>query len=80
MDILKTINLRWTPQSRAAKREQLLNAAGGYTFSIDDWARVHRFLTLGTDGGTYYTGSGELTRVTTPRWCCGPRRPTRSGW
>jgi 60 kDa SS-A/Ro ribonucleoprotein len=62
MDILKTINLRWTPQSRAAKREQLLNAAGGYTFSVDDWARVHRFLTLGTDGGTYYTRSGELTR------------------
>ena len=62
MDILKTINLRWTPQSRAAKREQLRNAAGGYTFSIDDWARVHRFLTLGTDGGTYYTRSGDLTR------------------
>jgi 60 kDa SS-A/Ro ribonucleoprotein len=62
MDILRTINLRWTPQSRAAKREQLLNAAGGYTFSVDDWARVHRFLTLGTDGGTYYTGDRELTR------------------
>lgn len=62
MDILKTINLRWTRQSRAAKPEQLLNAAGGYTFPVDDWARVHRFLTLGTDGGTYYTRSGDLTR------------------
>jgi 60 kDa SS-A/Ro ribonucleoprotein len=62
MDILKTINLRWTRQSRAAKAEQLLNTAGGYTFPVDDWARVHRFLTLGTDGGTYYTRSGDLTR------------------
>ncbi|WP_396899221.1 TROVE domain-containing protein [Mycolicibacterium sp.] len=61
MDILKTINVRWTPQSRAAKPEQVRNAAGGYTFSVDDWARVHRFLTLGTDGGTYYTGDRELT-------------------
>lgn len=62
MDILRTINLRWTRQSRAAKAGQLLNAAGGYTFPVDDWARVHRFLTLGTDGGTYYTASGDLTR------------------
>ncbi|ART68256.1 RNA-binding protein [Mycobacterium dioxanotrophicus] len=62
MDILKTINLRWTRQSRAAKAEQLLNTAGGYAFPVDDWARVHRFLTLGTDGGTYYTRSGDLTR------------------
>lgn len=62
MDILKTIGLRQTPQPRAAKAEQTLNAAGGYTFSIDLWARVHRFLTLGTDGGTYYTSDRALTR------------------
>ncbi|MHC9290848.1 TROVE domain-containing protein [Mycobacterium sp. LTG2003] len=62
MDILKTISLRRTPQALAAKPEQVLNAAGGYTFSVDDWSRVHRFLTLGTDGGTYYTADRELTR------------------
>lgn len=62
MDILKTISLRRTPQSQAAKQEQVLNAAGGYTFSVDDWSRVRRFLTLGTDGGTYYTSDRELTR------------------
>lgn len=62
MDILKTISLRQTPQAYAAKPEQVLNAAGGYTFSVDDWARVHRFLTLGTDGGTYYTTDRGLTR------------------
>ena len=62
MDILKTIGLRRTPQRYAAKPEQVLNAAGGYTFSVDDWARVHRFLTLGTDGGTFYVSDRELTR------------------
>ncbi|WKG04601.1 TROVE domain-containing protein [Mycolicibacterium sp. HK-90] len=62
MDILKTIGLRRTPQSRPATPEQVSNAAGGYTFSVADSARVHRFLTLGTDGGTYYTRAGELTR------------------
>jgi 60 kDa SS-A/Ro ribonucleoprotein len=29
---------------------------------VDDQARLHRFLTLGTDGGTYYTDARELTR------------------
>ncbi|MBB3603107.1 60 kDa SS-A/Ro ribonucleoprotein [Mycolicibacterium sp. BK556] len=62
MDILKTIGLRRTPQRHAAKPEQVLNAAGGYTFSVDDWARVRRFLTLGTDGGTFYVSARELTR------------------
>ncbi|MGV0740973.1 TROVE domain-containing protein [Mycolicibacterium sp. XJ870] len=62
MDILTTFNRRRTRQSQIAKPEQVLNAAGGYTFSVDDWSRVHRFLTLGTDGGTYYTGDRELTR------------------
>jgi 60 kDa SS-A/Ro ribonucleoprotein len=54
-----------TPQSRPAKgreREQLRNAAGGYTFELDRWARLRRFLILGTDGGTYYTGERELTQ------------------
>lgn len=62
MDILKTISLRRTPQSQAAKQEQVLNAAGGYTFSVEGWSRVLRFLVLGTDGGTYYTSDRELTR------------------
>jgi 60 kDa SS-A/Ro ribonucleoprotein len=54
-----------TPQDRPAKgreREQLRNAAGGYTFELDRWARLRRFLILGTDRGTYYTGERELTQ------------------
>lgn len=61
MDILSTISTRKTPQSDQADPRQVKNAAGGYTFVPDDWARVHRFLTLGTDGGTYYTSAKDLT-------------------
>jgi 60 kDa SS-A/Ro ribonucleoprotein len=62
MDILSTFSLRRTPQAQAATPHQIRNAAGGYTYAVDDWARLHRFLTLGTDGGTFYTGDHTLTR------------------
>lgn len=38
------------------------NNAGGYVFEIDDLARLHRFLILGSDSATHYTGQRELTR------------------
>lgn len=36
------------------------NSAGGYTFMLDDFARLNRFLILGVDQGTYYTGNRPL--------------------
>ncbi|MBK9157141.1 MAG: TROVE domain-containing protein [Micropruina sp.] len=62
MDILRAFNLRRTPQSQPADARQQPNSAGGYTFVLDDAARLRRFLTLGTDGATYYTSAHELTR------------------
>lgn len=62
VDILTTIDKRHTAQTEQADPRQVKNAAGGYTFAVDDWARVHRFLTLGTDGGTYYTSAADLTK------------------
>lgn len=62
MDILKTFSTRKTAQRQPADSRQILNSAGGYTFSVDELARVQRFLTLGTDGGTYYVADRELTR------------------
>lgn len=62
MDVLRIVSTRRTAQSRKADLRQVKNAAGGFTFAIDEWARVHRFLTLGTDGGTFYTDAGDLTR------------------
>lgn len=51
-----------TPQSEQADPRQAANNAGGYSFTIPAEARVHRFLTLGTDGGTYYSTEQALTK------------------
>jgi 60 kDa SS-A/Ro ribonucleoprotein len=56
------ISRRRTAQRERADPRQVPNAAGGYTFSIDEYSRLRRFLTLGTEGGTYYTRERELTR------------------
>ena len=60
-DVLSTFSTRHTPQSRPADERQTRNAAGGYTFTVTDAERVRRFLTLGSDGGTYYTSARDLT-------------------
>jgi len=39
------------------------NYAGGYGWEVDDWMKLHRFLCLGTEGGTYYVGERELTET-----------------
>jgi 60 kDa SS-A/Ro ribonucleoprotein len=50
-----------TPQSQAISNT-VPNSARGNTFAIDDWARLDRFLVLGTEGGSYYAGERVLTR------------------
>ena len=60
MDTLSAISTRLTPQSRRAAANQSPNSAGGYTFTLDDAARLRRFLILGVDGGTYYTSAQDL--------------------
>lgn len=62
MDVLRTLGLRRTPQSERADPRQEPNAAGGYAFTIDDPARLRRFLVLGVDGGTYYATDRALAR------------------
>jgi len=37
------------------------NTAGGHAFAVDDWARLDRFLILGSEGGSYYAGEAQLT-------------------
>jgi 60 kDa SS-A/Ro ribonucleoprotein len=41
---------------------QVPNSAGGFAWAVDDWARLRRFLILGSEGGSYYTGEWKLTR------------------
>jgi 60 kDa SS-A/Ro ribonucleoprotein len=61
LDPLTRISTRRTAQTKRARADQVQNNAGGFVFAIDDWARLHRFLTLGTDSGTYYVAEQALT-------------------
>lgn len=54
-----------TPQSApipGREAEMVANNAGGVTFKLDDWDRLHRFLILGSEGGTYYVDQRNLTQ------------------
>lgn len=50
-----------TPQSQQAHPAQVPNSANGYSFPVDHWERLRRFLILGSEDGTYYISERELT-------------------
>lgn len=52
-----------TPQSEAARPEQVPNNAGGFSFTVDKWTRLDRFLVLGAEGGTYYVQERPLVKA-----------------
>ena len=54
-------SLRRTPQSEPI-RGTVPNSAGGHAFALSDWARLERFLVLGSEGGSYYAAPRALTR------------------
>ena len=59
----KLFNRRVTPQSQPIPGStQVRNSAGGYSWQVDDWTRLDRFLILGAEGGTYYIGERELVK------------------
>lgn len=49
-----------TRQGESARRDQVPNSAGGFSFKVDCWSRLDRFLVLGAEGGSYYAGEREL--------------------
>jgi 60 kDa SS-A/Ro ribonucleoprotein len=53
--------LRKVPQS-APLPGQVANSAQGFSWGVDDWARLRRFLVLGSEGGSFYAGEWKLTR------------------
>jgi 60 kDa SS-A/Ro ribonucleoprotein len=59
--LLKHFSRRSTPQSEQASPKQARNNAGGFSFVLDDRARLERFLILGSEGGTYYVSERALT-------------------
>lgn len=50
-----------TAQTEKADDRQSKNNAGGYSFTVTDKDRFRRFLTIGTESGTYYVGEAKLT-------------------
>ena len=48
------------PQSEPLEG-MVANSAGGYAYPVDDFARLRRFLVLGSEGGSYYTSERKLT-------------------
>ena len=58
-----TYTTKVTPQLEPIPgSNQVPNTAGGYSFEVDIWTRLNRFLILGTEGGTYYIRQKELTK------------------
>lgn len=57
----KTGGTRKTPQSESLEG-QTANSAGGFSWQVDDWEMLNRFLILGTEGGSYYATEQKLTR------------------
>lgn len=59
----RVMSTRSTLQSEPIPgKPQEQNNAGGYSFVVDDWARLDRFLVLGSESSTYYVGERKLTR------------------
>lgn len=54
-----------TPQSSpipGREAEMARNNAGGFTFTLDDWGVLDRFLMIGSEGGGYYVGEKDVTK------------------
>lgn len=62
MSYAKHLDPSKTPQSEPIPGTmQVPNSAGGYSFKIDKWAQLDRFLILGAEGGSYYATERALT-------------------
>ncbi|MAG26466.1 RNA-binding protein [Candidatus Pacearchaeota archaeon] len=61
---LKNFSTKRTHQSQPipGRSDMKANHAGGFSFEVDDWKRLERFLILGTEGGTYYVNQQTLTK------------------
>lgn len=60
--LTNVLNQTRTPQSQPILGTNMVaNSAGGYTFAVDQWKRLARFLVLGSESGTYYISERALT-------------------
>lgn len=63
MDFSKHYSTKATPQHRPipGRKDMVKNDGGGFGFAVNPWARLDRFLILGSEGGTFYVGEREMT-------------------
>jgi 60 kDa SS-A/Ro ribonucleoprotein len=61
MTYLKRYGTRRVPQWLPLPG-QVRNSAGGHAWAVDVWARLRRFLILGSESGSYYASEWTLTR------------------
>jgi 60 kDa SS-A/Ro ribonucleoprotein len=62
MSYASLIDHKNVTQREPLNERQVVNNAGGYVFALDIWARLDRFLVLGSDAPTYYESARALTR------------------
>jgi 60 kDa SS-A/Ro ribonucleoprotein len=61
--IYNLFNRKSTPQNAPIPGStQIANSAGGFSWQLDPWQRLTRFLVLGSEGGTFYIAEQTLTR------------------
>jgi 60 kDa SS-A/Ro ribonucleoprotein len=61
--LVATIQRETTPSQLEPYREdQVENSAGGYSWGVDEWTHLRRFLILGSKGGSYYASEKDLTK------------------
>lgn len=55
-------SIRRTPQAERSDPREVKNSAGAFSFELDRWGRLDRWLILGAEGGSYYATERELTK------------------
>jgi 60 kDa SS-A/Ro ribonucleoprotein len=55
-----------TPQNKKIKgSDQKRNSAGGFSYVLDEWKQLERFLVLGVSGNTFYATQEKVTKDNT---------------
>jgi 60 kDa SS-A/Ro ribonucleoprotein len=63
LNYAELFNRRATPQSQPIPGStQVRNSDRGYSWKVDDWTRLDRFLIFGGEAGTYYIGERDLVK------------------
>jgi len=62
--LTRAVSKRTTPQSEALPGStQVANSAGGFSWEVDKWKQLERFLVLGAEDGTYYIKERDLVKT-----------------